>query len=113
MNKNIIYLLGVLFLLITIINIKNYFNVKKEFFNETKNSINVIEKAKNIAILKMKLKNKTYLLDRICKQNDNKFICNNLDKKEFKKFEISLKNVNIKNLKIYKENKINAYLEIE
>ena len=111
--KNRFYLIAVLIVLVTIINIQNSLAAKKEFFNESKNSISFKQKALNIVKLKEKLKNSTSDLEMMCSKQENRYICKNLDKNKFQKFEYALKKVNIKTLKIEKKNGVNAYLEIE
>jgi len=90
MNKRTFYLISLLFILLSVFNVKNYLNTKKEILQENNHLLSIEKKIKQIYSLKEKYKFNSYVFNRLQKlcnisnQNEKYLIkCEKLNNKNF------------------------------
>ncbi len=122
MNKRIFYLIILLFIVVTIFNIKLFINTKKDILENYQYITKLEEKIEKINYLKQKYRFNYFLFNRLKKfcntqyKNDiNIILCKNLNSKQFNTIQniIFKTNFKIKNFDIEKNSSAIIKAEIK
>jgi len=107
-----IYLILIMLVLITLLNLQFFIKTKKEFNYEIKYSKELLTTAKKIEYLKQSFKP---IIPKFCKKEEKDkifLICNNLNRFQLNYLNTVLQKSKISSFDIEKNKTINAYLEL-